>query len=86
MRLEEYRRVPEDFQREVGSNQEQRNKGKGETLSNPSLRKNPYGPEDRIVKGSSTMMQSRPGARIQKGIGSRIERTGGGTRGAASVE
>jgi hypothetical protein len=62
MQPEEYWRVPEDFQREVGSNQEQMNKGKGETLSIPSLRKNPCGPDDRIGGGSSMTMQSRPGA------------------------
>jgi hypothetical protein len=84
MRLEEYWRVPEDFQREVRSNQEQMNKGKGETLSNPSLHKNPCGPEDRIIRVSSTKMWSRPEARIRKGLESRIEWTGGGI-GAAPV-
>jgi hypothetical protein len=81
MRLEEYRRVPEDFWREVRSNQEQMNKGKGETLSNPSLRKNPCGLEDWIIGVSLITMWSRPGARIQKGLESRIKWTGGGIGG-----
>jgi hypothetical protein len=65
MQLEEYQRVPEDFWRKVGSNQEQMNKGKGETPSNPLLYKNPYDPDDRIGRGSLTTMWSRPGALTQ---------------------
>jgi hypothetical protein len=73
MQPEEYQRVLEDFRREVRSNQEQMNKGEGKTLSNPPLRKNPCGLEDQIVRVSSMMMRSRPGAQIWKGLGSRIE-------------
>ncbi|KAJ7756719.1 hypothetical protein B0H14DRAFT_2635053 [Mycena olivaceomarginata] len=50
MRLEEYWRVLEDFRREVGSNQEQRNKGKGETFNNPSLRKTPVAQKTRSLE------------------------------------
>jgi hypothetical protein len=63
MRLEEYQRGLEDFWRDVRSNQEQMNKEKGETLSNPSLHENPCGPDDQIIgTGSSMMMRSRHGA------------------------